>query len=224
VADTYRPYFKGSIKSIDTSTIEVCKIEPSQKNFAEAKRHFLYFGSLGLVHKGLDLVLKAFAKRPDCFLHVCIPLSNEPLFERTFHKELYETANIKTYGFIDIRSELFKRLLNQCAFLIFPSASEGGCAGQANLMRNGGLIPLMTLNAGLDIEDFGIIIQSFSVESVLRSIIEAETLTEADCQKRAEQSLRYALERHTLEQFHHTFKKHLLAVLDETKPLWTKSP
>ena len=47
------------------------------KDFERARSAFLWFGSGGLVHKGLDLVLEAFAGLPDCRLFVCGPISRE---------------------------------------------------------------------------------------------------------------------------------------------------
>jgi len=41
------------------------------------RRSFLWFGSGGLVHKGLDLVLEAFAQMPDFYLTVCGPVNEE---------------------------------------------------------------------------------------------------------------------------------------------------
>jgi len=44
---------------------------PEGRDFAKAKRRFLWMGSYGMVHKGLDLVLEAFAGMPDLQLTVC---------------------------------------------------------------------------------------------------------------------------------------------------------
>ena len=38
---------------------------PEAKDFAAARRRFLWIGSQGFVHKGLDLVLEAFARMPE---------------------------------------------------------------------------------------------------------------------------------------------------------------
>ena len=47
---------------------------PLQRDWSQIKNRFLWFGSGGLVHKGLDLVLEAFAARPDLYLTVCGPI------------------------------------------------------------------------------------------------------------------------------------------------------
>ena len=38
---------------------------PDDKDFEQCRRHFLWFGSEGMVHKGLDLLLEAFAAMPE---------------------------------------------------------------------------------------------------------------------------------------------------------------
>lgn len=96
------------------------------KNYKDAKKHFLWFGSSRLIHKGLDLLLEIFKELPDLHLHVCGPINNELKFKDIYYEELYNTKNIHTYGFINIQSKSFKGIINKCAFIIFPSCSEGG--------------------------------------------------------------------------------------------------
>ena len=80
---------------------------PEAKDFAAARRRFLWIGSQGFVHKGLDLVLEAFARMPDHHLTVCGPLDAEPAFVAAFRRELFETPNIETLGWVDIASPAF---------------------------------------------------------------------------------------------------------------------
>ena len=48
--------------------------EPDNKDFSTYNTHFLWLGSDGLVHKGLDLVLEAFSQMPEYRLTVCGPI------------------------------------------------------------------------------------------------------------------------------------------------------
>ncbi len=61
---------------------------PEKKDFEACRKRFLWFGSGGLIHKGLDLVLDAFAGMPECHLTICGPVKHEKDFERAFYKEL----------------------------------------------------------------------------------------------------------------------------------------
>ena len=85
---------------------------PEGKDFEACRRHFLWFGSHGFVHKGLDLVLDAFAEMPDYHLTVCGPIREEieKDFEKAFYKELYQTSNIRTLGWVDIGRPEFTKL------------------------------------------------------------------------------------------------------------------
>jgi hypothetical protein len=77
------------------------------KDFDRVRKSFLWFGSHGFVHKGLDLVLEAFAQMPDCELTVCGPIHTDKGFQSAYHKELYSTSNIHTVGWVDITSPKF---------------------------------------------------------------------------------------------------------------------
>jgi glycosyltransferase involved in cell wall biosynthesis len=68
------------------------------KDFAACRNRFLWLGSNGLVHKGLDLVLEAFARMPEMHLTVCGPLARDPHFVRAFQRELKETPNLHAHG------------------------------------------------------------------------------------------------------------------------------
>ena len=72
------------------------------KDFATCRRRFVWFGSSGMVHKGLDLVLEAFAATPELQLTVCGPVDCERDFNDFYRRELYRTPNIRTVGWIDV--------------------------------------------------------------------------------------------------------------------------
>ena len=68
---------------------------PDQKDFDRCRNSFLWFGSNALVHKGLDRVLEAFAEMPEYHLTVCGPIHEERDFLATYHRELFDTPNIR---------------------------------------------------------------------------------------------------------------------------------
>lgn len=155
VVNSYKKYFSRKIYSIPISYykifdhVEILK----NKNFKDAKNHFLWFGSLGLIHKGLDLLLEVFKDLPNLNLHVCRPIDNEPKFKAIYYKELYNTKNIHTYGYQNIQSKSFKDIISKCAFIIFPSCSEGESSSIINVLLYG-LIPIVTNTEGIKIKDF----------------------------------------------------------------------
>ena len=171
VTKTYFPYFKGRIYNIPASFYNVVNFDEiiSNKDFNKAKKHFLWFGSSGMIHKGLDLLIELFSKREDIHLHICGPLKREPEFEQSYRDELFKT-NIHNHGFVSLVSKQFKELLQECAFIIFPSCSEGGGASVLNVCGNGGLIPLLSKEASIYTDDFGFIFDKINIESIQSTI------------------------------------------------------
>jgi hypothetical protein len=91
------------------------------KDFDACRKRFLWLGSGGLVHKGLDLVLEAFAGMPDHHLTVCGPIDAEPDFARAYQRELRETPNITTIGWIDTAGADFARIIASTLGFVYPS-------------------------------------------------------------------------------------------------------
>ncbi len=138
---------------------------PEGKDFATAKKRYIWFGSGGLVHKGLDLVLEAFSGMPDYHLTVCGPIHMERDFEAEYARELYDTPNIETTGWVDVSGGDFRSLCERSLGVVYPSCSEGG-GGSVITCMHAGLVPLVTREASVDLVDFGLEIPDASVESV----------------------------------------------------------
>ncbi len=142
---------------------------PEGKDFDTARRRYLWFGSGGLVHKGLDLVLEAFAGMPDFHLTVCGPIHMERDFEAEYARELYETPNIETLGWIDVSGNSFRELCDRTFGVVYPSCSEGG-GGSVITCMHAGLVPVVTREASVDLDGFGLEIPEATVESVRSSV------------------------------------------------------
>ncbi|RKT47400.1 glycosyltransferase involved in cell wall biosynthesis [Thiocapsa rosea] len=147
---------------------------PINKDLGRVRHHFIWLGSRGFIQKGLDLVLAAFARMPEYRLTVCGPISQEPDFAKAFHKELYETPNIRTHGWIDVGGHEFQQLANECIGLIYPSCAEGAAGAVVTCMQ-AGLIPIISRESGIDIdESLGLMLGSFMHGSVtVESLMEA---------------------------------------------------
>ena len=187
VTKTYSHYFKGKIYNIPASIYKITNYEEiiASKDFNNAKTHFLWFGSSGMIHKGLDLLLEIFSKREDIHLHICGPLEGEPEFIQTYNNELLKTINIHYHGFVSLNSSLFKELLQKCAFVVFPSCSEGGSPSVLNVCGNGGLIPLLSKEASIDTGDFGFVFDKINIESIQFTINQALHLTDKEIKERS---------------------------------------
>lgn len=149
------------------------------KDFKSAKKNFLWFGGGGALHKGLDLLLEIFSKRNDISLHICGLTKSEDKFIRYFEDKM-KLENIYNYGFVDIKSNVFRELMYKCAFTIMPSISEGGAVSTLTTMGNGGLIPIVSKNTGLDINSFGYLHNNNESEEIENKINFVLSLSEKD--------------------------------------------
>jgi len=131
---------------------------------------FLFMAGPGNLHKGLDIVLDAWAKLPkNLHLHIITYLDDD--FVDYYRKQLYDTSNIHTHGYIMQRSEQFYEIINQCQFSILLSCSEGSPGSVIESMHQG-LIPVVSRQSHIDIDDNGYILKKNTVEE-LENIIQA---------------------------------------------------
>ncbi len=156
--------------AVNAFYFDVYDINLNNKDFEKARKHFLWFGSTGLLHKGLDLVIDIFSERQDINLHICGASKSEIKFWEYYQPILDNSKNIINHGFVNIQSDDFKILMNECAFCIFPTASEGGAPALLNVMANGGLIPIASRACGIDIEDLGFVFDKLNKDSIQTNI------------------------------------------------------
>lgn len=175
---TYQPYFSGPIKSLDLFfyATQNWKLILNKRISQASPNHFLWMGSNGAVHKGLDLLIEIFSQRPDIHLHVCGDVSKEKIFFEIYKDKLIKHSQIHFYGHVDLRSHTFKNILEQCSFFIYPSCSEAGGGAILNAVANGALIPLITKQCSLTIKH-SINIDNFSTQSVEKAIQQALSLS-----------------------------------------------
>ena len=174
---------------------------PEDKDFAAVRRRFLWFGSGGLVHKGLDLVLEAFAEMPELHLTVCGPIRQERDFEAAYWRELYETENIETLGWIDVGSEAFLELCRKTLGLVYPSCSEGGGSSVLTCMH-GSLIPIVNRETSVDLEpDRGILVEESSIPELQQAVRELASRPAEALEATARAAWTFAREHHTRDHF-----------------------
>lgn len=181
----------------------------SNKCFSVSRKTALWFGSYGLLHKGLDLAVEAFRSKPDWTLHVCGYLEAES----DFIKELNIPDNVKINGFLDVYSEQFRQLANGCAFTLLPSCSEGTSTAVLTTVGNGGMIPIVTKESGVDINDFGFLVEQ-SQESILDALSEIDSKTDLELKSMANLAYKEVSTRYTLDHFELSIKKSIEGILN----------
>jgi glycosyltransferase involved in cell wall biosynthesis len=184
------------------------------KNFDDCRNHFLWLGSDGLVHKGLDLVLEAFAEMPQYRLTVCGPVREEKGFESCYYKELYHTPNIRTIGWVDITSPEFLEIATDCLGLIYPSCAEGQSGAVATCLQ-AGLIPIISRESGFDVDDFGLILRECSIDEIKNSIRKVSGLSAEELESMALKAWEYARANHTRKSYAREYRKAVAKFITE---------
>ncbi len=183
-----------------------------KRDWKDCRQRFLWFSSSGLVHKGLDLVLEAFVRMPDYQLIICAPLNKDADFLHEYHEELYETPNIETIGWVDVEGERFREITAACVAVLHASCSEGGAPSVKTCMH-AGLIPVVSYETGVDVEDFGFTLKSCSVDEIEETIRNIATLSAAELQERSRKSWEFARQHHTRENFAKEYRKVIAGIL-----------
>jgi glycosyltransferase involved in cell wall biosynthesis len=151
-----------------------------QKTIAEwndASLNYLWFGNGGAIHKGLDLVIETFVNLPHLKLHIAGDIEHESGFFNHYRHLFNPQSNIIYHGFVKVDSPEFSQLMNRCAFVIYPSASEGNSPSVLTCMANGGLIPIVSRNADIDLDGYGIYIEHITLNGVMEAALMAARLS-----------------------------------------------
>lgn len=201
---------------LDGFYFDVYDIDLDNKDFNESKKHFLWWGSRGAIHKGLDRVLDIFKQRSDLTLHVCGFKDNETEFFEYYKKELSnEIPNIINHGFVDIKSDSFKELMNKCSAVVSPSISEGGAIGIINVLANGGLIPIISKTSGLDAGHYGFMFEDLTEESVNSIVDKFLKLSSDEIKKLSMQVKTESREKYSIERYKNKLTEILKEILSD---------
>lgn len=179
---------------------------PRERDFEKARRNFLWVGSYGMVHKGLDLVLDAFAALPGVQLTVCGRPEKEEDFYRLYEKELRNRPNIRFHGWLDMGTPDFAQIARTHATVIYPSSAEGG-AGSVIHCLHAGLLPACTHEASVDLGSFGVLVGEGSVDAVRSAAATIASLDPAEVEDRARAAWEHARAAHTRSLFRDNYRR-----------------
>lgn len=141
---------------------------PELDGSGKSPTDFLFLGSGGQVHKGLDLLLEAFACLPDLNLYVCSSFKRELDFCRAYRQELFRSKNIYPVGFLSTESEQFREICQRCSYVILPSCAEAN-AGSVLTAMAAGLIPIVSRECGFA-EDEVHYLENCRIETIVSAI------------------------------------------------------
>lgn len=184
-----------------------------ERDFEQARRRFVWFGSAGLVHKGLDLVLEAFAGMPELQLTVLGPIDRERDFEREYWRELYQTPNIHLHGWIDIKSRDFVEVMSQHLAVVFPSCSESQNGGIITCMH-AGLVPVLSHETGVPLApSYGRLLEDCSIETIQATVRALAAQQPAELEAISDAAREYAREHHTRRRFAEAYRSAIEQIL-----------
>jgi glycosyltransferase involved in cell wall biosynthesis len=212
VMGTWKEVCKGPIYPFNNYGFKETEFLPDAKDFSTARRNFLFFASGSQIQKGLDLLLEIFPRHPHLHLYVCSSFRTEGDFCTCYYKELYETPNIHPIGWVRVNSPEFYELMQKCGYVIHPSCSEGQPGSVVQCMY-AGLVPLVTKEAGIDTEDFGIIFPNDSLAEIEKVVVEVSQLSESWHRERSTRTRKVAEEKYSEDAFINRWRAILTEIL-----------
>ncbi len=178
------------------------------KDHRSARKHFLWLGSFGAIHKGLDLLIDVFKKRDDIVLHIC-GLRNQE--KKVFRWE--QRKNIIEYGVINIRSEVFLELVDKCSYIILPSCSEGFSTSVATGMLHG-LIPIVMENTGFNrLGNNALFLNNYKLDYLDLKLTEFSNETEINLQLLSKRAFDFAREHFTVSAYKQNFRDIIIDIV-----------
>lgn len=209
--ETYPEHLRSKIKLLDQTCHEYVDFDLEEKISKSSKTDYIWFGSYGSILKGLDLVLEYFLSAPHLNLHIVGPIEEE--FLTVFHKRIEHAGNIFLYGFMNVDSAKFRNIANKCAFLIYPSASEG-CPGSVLNLQNLGVIPILSKWAsGPSIKGLGFLLPDLSVDSIAQGVSWSLNLEAEEMADLARKNHEFVINKFNKGNFKKQLKEHLGNIL-----------
>lgn len=183
------------------------------ENVDRRKSCFFVFGTDGLVHKGIDLLVEVFLKHPEWDLYLCGYNISEAI-KGTLKKNIANT-NIHDCGYIRADSDGFLELVNMCQFILLPSCSEATSTAVLTGMRHG-LIPVVMHGNGFDeMDNICHFFEGYTLEEIERTI---ECLLQKDATEIEEEERKvyeFANQKFTLENYTVRLSEALKHIIDE---------
>jgi glycosyltransferase involved in cell wall biosynthesis len=202
------PFVKAA-HAVDCGVYPDDHFDPAKKDYGAGRNRFLFFSGIGNMHKGLDLLLEAFAGMLEAELFIATNV--EPEFAKVYAREL-ALPNVHVEGWVELKGRRFYELVDTCDWVVLPSCSEGQPGSVLECM-NQGLVPIVTKACHLDIGEDGRLIEfptPLSIRADIRTVME---WPEDAIARAASRVWEMARVRHSPE----AFRKGLLSAVEEIR-------
>ena len=208
--ETYAHLKKPIVYIAPTGSFDTGPQQESIKN--KNSKKILWLSGVGMVLKGLDLVLEAFSELPAIELMICADFSTEPGFADVYSNELNQ-KNIQYLGFVDIGSEKFKSVTDQCIGVIYPYP-EGEISGSIINAMYFGLIPIIAYCSNAEISNFAVPTCP-SVLEIKKSLEIISSMSDSEIRERSEKCLKYIYEYHSPQKEADDWRSAIQFVIDQ---------
>ena len=188
-----------------------------EKDFESCRNTILWFGSSGLLHKGLDIAIDFVLENPQYTLHVCGGSRSEVDFLNYYKPLIKGHDNIHMHGFVDIESQQFKTILAECGILLNPSVSEGGAVSVLNVLGNTPMLPVYSKGTGLDIEHVGVEVEHVTYDSFRNAMLAVAGLPTAVIAQKAVDAHNYVKEKYTLEKYRENMYNYIKGIIEKER-------
>lgn len=177
-------------------------------NIKASRNRFLWFGSLGLIHKGVDILLDAFKELPELSLEFYgLYASEKKLFNEL------KPMNANDCGCVNVQKEEFiEKVVSRHCFMLLTSCSEGMSTAVATCMLHG-IIPVVTKESGFEPCDCIIELPDYKVETVKNAVLKLCDMSDEDVLNLSEKAYNYARANFSLEHFDFSFENALKDIL-----------
>jgi glycosyltransferase involved in cell wall biosynthesis len=176
-------------------------------------KEFLWFNGAGAVHKGLDLAIEVFARNPELVLHLVGPYLKEKDFVMAYRRELTESPNIHSHGFVYPASRKFRDITSRVTAFISPSCSEGISTSAITCMQYG-MIPLISERSGINLPPgVGSLFSDCSIEEIETAVLAVAAKNEDEIRKECARGQIFASQTFSREEFSRQMMKALQSLL-----------
>ncbi len=194
---------------------------PNRIDRDHTKREFLWMGSHGAIHKGLDLAVEALRSLPDVNFHIFGPIDNERRFFDWLKMEMKRNPAIHFHGPAQISSAKFQSVIKNCVGHIYPSCSEGG-PGSVAQTSHFGIIPIVTHTANARSGSLGFTIHRDNTNDIIAEISthvkHLISLTDREIQQKSEELIDFTRNIHTREAYSSFFRQFVERIKTNPKP------
>lgn len=175
-----------------------------ERDMESARNRFIWIGSEGFVHKGLDLALETFRDLPELQLDVFGPLTKDPAFVTAFAQELHRTPNITTHGWVDVTSRTFQEVAARSIGIVYPSCAEGQAGSVVNAMH-AGLVPIISRQTGIDVTpERGLYVEELTAADLRAAVTDLSERSSDELSRMSRAAWSEARSRYTTERYQET--------------------